>query len=148
MVNLNKIFEYKNQAIFNRYTTSYPNNQLNAENAFKELAKYLWLTYKHQKDKETYPNEESLNFNCSVFSEMSEIDDMWHTFLLFTKDYMNFCHTYFGCYMHHVPTEEEKKLFREELETDLGRYLSYVYDHLGADTIKTWFLKNDRKNLA
>jgi hypothetical protein len=32
------------------------------------------------------------------------IDDAWHHFLLFTKDYAEFCEEYFGTFLHHVPS--------------------------------------------
>jgi len=32
-----------------------------------------------------------------------EIDAVWHTFILFTKDYAAFCQTAFGEFIHHIP---------------------------------------------
>jgi hypothetical protein len=34
------------------------------------------------------------------------IDAMWHTFLLFTKDYRGFCMDYLGRFIEHEPFEE------------------------------------------
>lgn len=31
------------------------------------------------------------------------IDEAWHVFVLFTKEYIDFCHTYCGGYVHHAP---------------------------------------------
>ena len=70
---------------------------------------------------------------------MSEIDDMWHTFLLFTKDYMYFCSKYLGQYFHHSPTTSEDKMTEGEFEIDFARYVSYVYDNLGEKTLIKWF---------
>ncbi len=36
-----------------------------------------------------------------MFSE--EVDELWHTFLLFTQDYQKFCEECFGRFIHHVP---------------------------------------------
>ena len=33
------------------------------------------------------------------------IDSMWHTFLLFTKDYKNFCEENLGMFINHAPFE-------------------------------------------
>jgi len=32
-----------------------------------------------------------------------QVDDMWHTFLLFTRDYQSFCNDYLGRFVHHQP---------------------------------------------
>lgn len=33
------------------------------------------------------------------------VDDLWHEFILFTRNYENFCQKAFGCYLHHTPVE-------------------------------------------
>lgn len=33
------------------------------------------------------------------------VDDLWHDFILFTRNYENFCTKAFGCYLHHTPVE-------------------------------------------
>jgi hypothetical protein len=37
------------------------------------------------------------------------IDEMWHTFIIFTKDYFKFCLSIGKPYLHHAPTEESDK---------------------------------------
>lgn len=39
-----------------------------------------------------------------------ELDGVWHTFILFTKDYYSFCNNYLGSFVHHIPfiSEEDK----------------------------------------
>lgn len=37
------------------------------------------------------------------------VDDAWHEFILFTKDYQNFCEKAFGCFLHHQPSEKFEK---------------------------------------
>jgi hypothetical protein len=32
-----------------------------------------------------------------------EVDEVWHAFILFTKDYAEFCRSVFGEFIHHVP---------------------------------------------
>lgn len=39
-----------------------------------------------------------------------EIDEMWHDFILFTKDYSEFCITYFGKFIHHYPMDGSEKI--------------------------------------
>src|SRR3989344_2244393 len=38
-------------------------------------------------------------------SPSEELDEMWHHFVLHTKDYAEFCSKHFGKFIHHTPTE-------------------------------------------
>ena len=130
---------YKNQQVLNRYTKDYPNNKLTSKEAFTELMKYFWLCQTHKREEEVAPENEELKFVCAIHAEMKEIDDMWHTFLLFTKDYMDFGYDYFNEYIHHFPTPDNEESDEKEFEVDFARYLSYIYDNLGEETVKLWF---------
>jgi hypothetical protein len=35
------------------------------------------------------------------------VDEMWHTALLFTRSYRDFCERYLGTFIHHVPVEDK-----------------------------------------
>ncbi|MFZ2315014.1 MAG: hypothetical protein WAW86_05070 [Gammaproteobacteria bacterium] len=139
--NLPTLREYRNIDVLNRYAKDYPNNKLVPEEAFEELMKFFWLSLKHQDDKLRFPENRELNFICGIHSEMKEIDDMWHTFLLFTKDYLSFCKQYFGRFFHHSPTTdlEKEKITKDDFELDFTRFLSYVYDNLGEESLIKWF---------
>lgn len=100
---------------------------------------YFWLCKKHEEDKKKNPDDTSLQLSCDMHSEMREIDDMWHTFLLFTKDYADFCEKYFGEFIHHFPNTAKGKFNPKHFETEFTRYLSYTYNNLGGKTVKTWF---------
>jgi len=61
---------------------------------------------------------------------------MWHTFLLFTRDYATFCETHFGAFLHHVPDEAvEEGALRERISRQFG----LVYDLLGEATLTAWY---------
>jgi hypothetical protein len=34
------------------------------------------------------------------------VDDLWHEFILYTRNYQHFCHKAFGGYLHHTPAVE------------------------------------------
>jgi len=133
------LYEYKNIHVLERYAKDYPDNVLTPEKAFKELMNFFWLSLKHEADKLNYPQNNELDFICGIHSEMKEVDDMWHTFLLFTKDYISFCKTYLGRYFHHSPNTGKEQLTENEFRLDFTRFLSYVYDNLGEESLKTWF---------
>lgn len=136
---LNHLLQYKNPRIIARYQKDHPNNKLSAEEALTEILKYFWVSQKHKLDCQANPNNEELKFTCAIHAEMHEIDDMWHTFLLFTHDYHDFCMQYFGKFIHHDPNTETAPPDEKKFETDFERYLSYIYDNLGEETVCKWF---------
>lgn len=139
--NLYEILNYKNNKVISRYQIDFPGSKLKPEEAFIELMKYILLCHIHAKDKASSPENESLQFSCVMHSEMSDIDNMWHTFLLFTKDYQEFCQNYLGSFFHHEPLSDENSLLNDNYEMELVRYLSYISDKFGEETLIKWFDK-------
>lgn len=139
LTNLDKVLKYKNRYVIERYKKDYPDNQMPGKQAWQELLKYLWLTQKHAIDLAAAPKKKSLQFVVAMHYEMDEIDDMWHTFILFTKDYAAFCDKYFGHFIHHSPNTEKNPPSKTAFKADFERYLSYIYDELGEETLITWF---------
>lgn len=137
---LSRLLQYSNPGVLSRYHKDYPDNTMPAGVAMRELLKYMWLCQRHAMDRALHCNDESLYFTCVMHLEMREIDDMWHTFLLYTEEYHDFCNAYFGTYIHHRPFSEiEKEALHNRQEHELYLYLSYIYDHLGDETVKLWF---------
>jgi hypothetical protein len=50
------------------------------------------------------------NTNRTQFFDFpsKEVDELWHMFILFTKDYREFCQNYIGQFLDHVPLEDNK----------------------------------------
>jgi hypothetical protein len=55
------------------------------------------------------------------------IDEMWHIFIIFTKDYFNFCRKLGRPYIHHAPTEEGTKKLRAKERLD--SYIELLSDY-------------------
>jgi hypothetical protein len=136
LTSIESLFGYQPQPVLSRYKKDYPDNLLSAEKAWRELLKFFWLCQKHQADKKNNPQDESLDFSCGMLGLISDIDDMWHTFLLFTEEYASFCHEYFGEFIHHAPNVEKTPF--ERRAPSIEKYLSYIYDHLGEETLRLW----------
>ncbi len=139
---LSKLLEIPlSQEVAERYRKSFPQNKLTAEVAFRELLKYLWICDKLKKDKIAQPQNPEFNFNIYIQDEMQEIDDLWHTYLLFTRQYQKLCLNAFGRFIHHEPVthEENKMKDKEEFLFETQKALEYVYEHLGEDTLKIWY---------
>jgi hypothetical protein len=137
---LTHLLEYKNPAVLKLYNQNYPNNKLSAEKAFEEVLKYLWISQKHAIELEI--NKDNIHFpsQCFMPRSMREIDEMWHEFILFTHDYVDFCLKYFKEYMHHLPNIfDNMPRPREIVEAEVEKLLPYIYDHLGEETVRVWF---------
>ncbi|QDK36918.1 hypothetical protein [Bdellovibrio sp. NC01] len=140
LVALDKVLEYKNEKALKLYRQNRATNHLSAEAAFQEMLKYLWLTQKHANDLKTVANPDELPKHCVMLFSMREIDEMWHEFILVTKDYTEFCQKYFGKYLHHMPDVNENLVgWRENDIAEVEKLLPYVYDNLGEETLKIWF---------
>lgn len=151
LISLSELLKYRNKDIEARYTKDFPNNKLSAEQAMVEFLKYLWGGQKLRQDRIQNSLDPDLQFLWSIHPEMQEIDDMWHTFLLFTKDYMDLCQKYFDTYIHHTPHSDEESQRTIEsadhfLNVETRRMLSYIYDLFGENTLRVWFSKYFDKN--
>lgn len=137
---LNDLLHYKNAAVLKLYNQNYPNNHLTAEQAFEETLKYLWLSQKHTMELKRNLKNKHFPSQCFMLRYMREIDEMWHEFILFTKDYTDFCEKYFGDYMHHLPNIfDNMPRPREVVEVEAKKLILYVYDNLGENTVRVWF---------
>lgn len=141
---LSGLLNYKNPLVIKRFKRNFPQYQARAESLFIDMLKYLWLSMKHDHDKSLQLTNEELDFSCVMHHEMAIIDEMWHTFILITKDYADFCQRYFGTFLHHTPevgehAEDYAPLDKEKFQRQLELFLSYVYDQLGEETVRSWF---------
>lgn len=137
---LNTLLSYQNLAVNKLYLQNYPDNKLEADTAFREMLKYLWLAQKHRLDKRKHPHDATIPPRCVMLRSMREIDEMWHEFILFTEDYTHFCQKYFGTYMHHAPNIfDNAPISLEEQYREIDLLLPYIYEHLGEQTMRIWF---------
>jgi hypothetical protein len=139
-ISLNDILVYENPPVVNRFKKDFPQMAHEAETVFKDLLRFFWATELHRVERTQSPHNPNYNFLFIMDEEMKPIDQMWHIFLLYTKDYMEFCERYFKQYIHHVPDivpdlPQDEAAFAVNLE----RFLRFTYDRLGAETVKRWF---------
>ena len=134
MITLNNLLNYKNENVIFRFTKIYAVTEDEANDIFCETLKWLWLSQK-------------VNYPFFIDDSISIIDEMWHNFILFTKDYNDFCNKYFGKYIHHQPsTKEDARVWKDnwdkqlkEFEKQLEEQYEIIYDTLGADTLEKWY---------
>lgn len=137
---LQEILEYQHPRVVRRFQIEYPKKSEQAEEVFLDLLRFFWASKKHSLDRQCRSADSHLNFLFIMDEEMRDIDLMWHIFLLYTKDYMDFCDKYFGEYLHHlpdiVPALESEPI---DWEDNLSKFVSYVFDHLGEAAVRRWF---------
>ena len=81
--------QYHNFDLVKRYAKRYDITLEEAEHLFTECRKFLVI--------------------CAMISgpcsPSNQLDEMWHHFILHTRDYRQFCEKFFGRFIHHNPTE-------------------------------------------
>jgi hypothetical protein len=141
------VLAYENLDVVSRFAEDFGLSFPESEEIFTECKRWLWLCAKRKLDLEQGIGE---SFVVPLFNEAFAIDLMWHTFLLFTEDYANFCHEHFGFFVHHYPRPRAERLaWQEKIRTDpegarlersasLEKVYSYLYDELGPDILVKW----------
>jgi hypothetical protein len=132
---LEDVLAYRHPGVVRRYCKDHGATPEEAAEIFRETLKWLYLCYRA-----TTLGPEGVP--CVMHPELARIDWMWHTFLLFTLDYADFCERYFGIFLHHVPNEAEDEdegpvddvAYRAALE----QQYALVYDVLGEETLRAW----------
>ncbi len=96
----------------------------------KELKRYLILSF---------VNDEA-DLDTGMYSE--DVDNLWHTFILFTNEYAAFCNKHFNRFMHHIP-EIDTQSTPEELEEDRKDFQAFIkgYQEVFKEEIHpVWYL--------
>jgi hypothetical protein len=155
-LSLRRILSYENPEIVAKFCLDLNVSKKVGETVFKDLLRYLYLGPRlcQISQRKTKKNENLPTFALNITDEMLIIDEMWHVFVLYTQEYVAFGDTYFGHYVHHVPTPttvrqvpvgELKKSARERYRARLAVYMEFICDELGEDVLKRWFVTYPRK---
>jgi hypothetical protein len=145
---LERVLAYRNPDVIDRFLDEFDLRRVEAEEIFREMLKWLWLCARRREDLArgrhvTLPR-------LLLLDDLYAVDQMWHSFLMFTDEYGHFCSTRFGFYVHHYPiTRDERQAmlahrerdpdgFKQERAAILRANYSYIYDELGPETLKRW----------
>jgi hypothetical protein len=136
MTTLEEILAYRNEDVISRFLDLYDVEEEEARDLFQETLKFLFLTQKG---------------DAFIPDDLLILDEMWHNFVLFTKEYAHFCQRHFGGYNHHHPATKAEKEARTRVAQEapearkaenlanLGKLLELTFDHLGPETVQKWF---------
>jgi len=143
---LEEILKYKNPHVLDNFIKFHPHLNVPVEKApiiFEDLIRYLWLSATISEKAEKNPEWDAPTITIS--HSMTVIDQMWHTFVLFTEFYADFCQKYFGNFVHHPPPAKKwiantKKLGAEEAgKIMVDELLACIMEYLGPEVTIRWF---------
>ena len=129
MINeLSELLAYSNPAVISSFCEKHPSfSKDEAQELFSDLLAWMWLNALREKDlKKTY-----------LFGPLLILDELWHSFILHTRDYVAFSMRYFGEYFHHEvePIGEEHQVEEDELT----EFLEDCFRYLGEAWVKRRF---------
>jgi len=141
--NLNEVIQYENEDIVLRFQETWDLPVEECRELFRETLKWLWLMDYLTRLDEPVP--------LAISQSTKLIDEMWHTFILFTPQYIDFCDKYFGRYLHHRPTPRSEydqtiSEYEQDPETTMTqnkeiftKQYELIYDTLGEETLVRWY---------
>ena len=140
---LEEIQTYKNDAVVLRFQETWDLPLEECHDIFTETLKWLWLCHYNAAQEQPIP--------LAISQSTKLIDEMWHTFILFTSEYASFCDTHFGSYIHHRPTsrkvyDETIREYEKNPDSVMDRnkdlftkQYELIYDVLGEPTLIKWY---------
>jgi hypothetical protein len=109
-----EILAYENDRLIKRYAEDHRTTLDESRRCFKALKEFLIVC--------------ALKPGYKVTSD--PVDRMWHTFLLFTKDYKKFCEDNLGMFINHEPFENAAPAAYIETRAFMEEYFGYVDEQL------------------
>lgn len=128
ITDLAALLRYKNAAVIDYFCHHHSEySQEQGQVIFEDLLSWMWLNKQREKrSKKTY-----------LFGPLLILDEMWHCFILHSRDYLDFSLQYFGAYFHH---EIEPVGFEHVLEEDeLSDFLEDCFAYLSEDWVERRF---------
>jgi hypothetical protein len=122
---LAEVLQYKNDRVVRKFLQQYEIPPREARLLFRETLKFLWLSTRKP--------------NVMILHQMLMLDEMWHTFVLFSSAYEDFCMKYFGRMVHHFPAVKGDPRPPRDDDAELDALIGLVYDELGKATAIRWF---------
>lgn len=133
LTTLNDVLGYRHAGVVARYAKEQGTSREDAEEIFVETLKWLYLCYRNA--------DTTGNASLAMLPDLAKLDEMWHTFIIFTRDYSSFCETYFRTYIHHLPITDEDDQIPPDEGTERARLeqqFALVHDILGEETLLRW----------
>jgi hypothetical protein len=131
---LTEVLGYRNERVITSFRKSYSLGAAASRELFRDVLRFLWLA---AETKRALP----------IHSFHFLLDEMWHAFVLHTRDYAVFCDKYMGRFMHHTPNSRTPPRVARRMtaataarhDAELTRLVRLVCRELGEETAIRWF---------
>ena len=144
MPSLAEALAYQNDDIPARFLDEWSIELPAARELFDDVKRFLFLC------------EQPDAHDSTIHGPLVIIDEMWHNFVLFTREYTDYCMSVYGHYQHHGPTTQAESLAldaefasrpdeaRRDLVERRARQREAVVRHLGVETLLRWYVDYPR----
>ncbi len=144
--NLDQVLAYENGDILFRFSKKYAVSTGEAREIFRETLKWLWLAARPDRPR-----------RWVISPRLYILDEMWHNFILFTREYQDYCKRTFGQVLHHEPTTRRewtrrRQLLRRDSRSAIAQarrvlvpQIRFIAERLGIETVKRWFFEYPAK---
>lgn len=145
---LSTILKYKNENVVSRFSKDFGLSINVSRKLFEDCLIFLWLSNRHQYLVKTNTKSKFPLRDFGLHPDMYIVDEIWHTFLLFSKDYTHFSEKYFGRYLHHQPTLVDlkkaptKKVTEDQIaigKQAMQNFMNFIYNEVGEKVYCRWF---------
>lgn len=99
---LARALAYRNQHVIDRFREQWAVSADAGAELFTETKRLLWV--KHI--------SESRGHSFGIDPALRILDEMWHVFVLHTREYSAYCQRVYGRYLHHAPTDKAREVAR------------------------------------
>lgn len=129
---ISEVLEYKCDVAMAVFKRKYQVDDIDAEDLWRDTLQWLWLGRFHEIDCNMEKPRQLV-----IFPQLLSIDEMWHAFILCTREYHYFCNHFFGCYIHHAPNKESDQILSiDEFKSNI----EYVSNVLGRKIAMRWYV--------
>lgn len=124
---LDDVLAYRNERVVRSFAHATQRTRAESRLLFQDMLKLLWLAHR--------------GIAITLFPFQRPLDEMWHTFILHTRDYEQFCMRYFGRMIHHAPESvaAAPPARRADPIRLLTQMIRLVDRHLGRRTATRWY---------
>jgi hypothetical protein len=123
-ISKDKVLSYTNNGVVKKYAREHNASIETATEHFTELKKFLYLCATKK----------------GTFTPSRVVDNIWHTFILFTQDYSNFCAEHFGQFIHHKPDVEISIDSKQKNNNNYRHFFGLLVDEFGVPSDDIWAL--------
>lgn len=139
-VPLKHLLKYSNNELIASFCREYSVHEKEAKIIFKDLLRFLWL------DQYLKSKKSSKASYFAIWAPHLIIDKMWHSFILRSADYEQFCNTYFGEFIHHFPESALKKQSHpDRFKLHWEKQIDLTLQYLGPTVLRRWYLQYPKK---